>query len=418
MKKVLIISFDYPPIGNVAARRFGDLTNYMNENGWEPYVLTTNSSGTLPVRISESNIIRIGSHPQSSIKLEEASRSVKNPLIRKTQNIYHRLGFNFRIIDKYMFTWMKEVKSKKQDILNEIGEVDLVLSSFGPGSSIWLGRYFSKALDVPWVLDYRDLGSLHTNKRNKLVINFEKVVEKLLISPAVVLTTIGDTLKDVLNKNFNKESFTIFNGWDKSTLEVKEDESANRMDNSLKSGKYIYYAGRFYEYQLTSMFLVLDALKTQEDIELCIRSLGPEEFDLQIKEYAEKIGVTHKVKFLPPTDQYTVSAESNSSLINLVIEDLDQTVEWKKGTLTGKFLGLLPLTPPILTVARSDSEIGDILNHTKKGLLCSNFNEVESFLDSVIDNKEKYSGDFKSIEYYSKETQAKKLCEVLNNVLS
>ena len=62
MKKVLIISYHFPPVNNIASRRFGEMVSFMPNFGWEPFVLTTKSKGTLPVLIPEKKIIRIGNN--------------------------------------------------------------------------------------------------------------------------------------------------------------------------------------------------------------------------------------------------------------------------------------------------------------------------------------------------------------------
>ena len=96
------------------------------------------------------------------------------------------------------------------------------------------------------------------------------------------------------------------------------------------------------------------------------------------------------------------------------MEDLDKHYEWKKGTLTGKLLNLLTKSPPILAIARDDSEIDTVLKETGKGLLCSTEREVQEFLFNLESNV--YVSDEKKIRYYSKEMQAEKLARLLTAV--
>ena len=45
MKKVLIVSSHFPPLNSMAAKRYGYMCKYMEENGFIPYVLTKRERG-------------------------------------------------------------------------------------------------------------------------------------------------------------------------------------------------------------------------------------------------------------------------------------------------------------------------------------------------------------------------------------
>ncbi|MGI6445965.1 MAG: hypothetical protein ACOX2I_09660 [Candidatus Ozemobacteraceae bacterium] len=75
--------------------------------------------------------------------------------------------------------------------------------------------------------------------------------------------------------------------------------------------------------------------------------------------------------------------EQANSFANIVFEDLKHDFDFKKGVLTGKFLRLLIEKPPILAIARDDSEIGEILTQTKKGQLITSSEEVACFIRNV-----------------------------------
>ena len=83
MKKVLVISYHFPPVNSITARQWQGTVSYMPKFGWEPIVLTTNSRGDLQVRTPENHIIRIGENYHSSKGLvsEEGYRGI--PLVLK-----------------------------------------------------------------------------------------------------------------------------------------------------------------------------------------------------------------------------------------------------------------------------------------------------------------------------------------------
>ena len=149
---------------------------------------------------------------------------------------------------------------------------------------------------------------------------------------------------------------------------------------------------------------------------LVLRSLGPKEIEEKIVEMAIRYNVEDRIVILQPCPPNIVEQEQNNAIINLVIEDLDTSETWSRGTLTGKFLELIIRKPPVLAIARYDSEIGEILKNTSKGKLCSNVEEINCFLREIIFKKGKYTGNESEINKYSKKNQARELSGFLDQM--
>lgn len=408
MKKVLIITYSFPPLNNIAARRFGDLSKHLKKNGWEASILTTNSKGPLEITVPSKNIFRIGTHPQKSSEIKGSS-SNGNSFKSMFMNWKREAGFNARLIDRTYINWFNLIRKMDIDLLKE-QKFDVIIASFGPGSSLFAGDYLSQKLKIPWIADFRDLGALyqdHEFKKNFLFRSLDLAIEKKLLSKATAVTTVSKGLKDELSLYYDLPVHVIYNGWEKivgnKTGEIIEEP-------------YIYYAGRFYEHQIKSIYMLIDSLEFTEH-NLKIRTLGPESLNIKIYNYAKNNGVSDKVELLPPVSPEIVDEESELAALNLVVEDLDKSFDWKKGTLTGKFLSLLIKSPPILTIAREDSEIGEILKETGKGQLCTNKNEVVKFLiNSELFKKNTINE--KKIKGYSKEKQAELLSSILDRAIT
>lgn len=406
MKKVLIITYSFPPLNNIASRRYADISKYLESYDWEPYILTTNSTGPIDIPIPQSNIYRVSSHPQkgSQVKEESSGGGIKAEIM----NLKRDIGFNSRIIDRTYYNWYRQIKKMDLNSLKK-QNFDMIIASFGPGAALFIGRFLSKKLGVPWVADFRDLGALYRDnsfKQNAIFSKIDLMIEKRILQSASMIITVSKGLKDVLERQYNKPTDVIFNGWEKQLNE-------NSSLTFERKEPYIYYAGRFYPHQMESIHVLLRAIKGS-DLNFKIRSLGPRYLNEEIIEYAKSIGVLTKVKLLDPAEPAIVDLESTNAKINLVVEDLDKLYEWKKGTLTGKLLNLLIKSPPILAIARDDSEIDTVLKETGKGLLCSTEREVQEFLYNLDSNE--YVPDEKKIKYYSKEKQAEKLARLLNVV--
>lgn len=69
MKKILIVSYYFPPLNLIAAKRYGTMCKYFEEYGFEPYIITTkhdrafiewNVRFDLKLPVSQKQIIQLG----------------------------------------------------------------------------------------------------------------------------------------------------------------------------------------------------------------------------------------------------------------------------------------------------------------------------------------------------------------------
>lgn len=410
MKKVLIINYSFPPLNNIAARRFSEMIPFFKEQGWEPYVLTTESSGDLPLNIPSKNIIRLGDHPQGATLRQQKTKPGVLARARRT------LGLTFRSFDSTYKNWYKKIINDG-DTLERLHSLrlDFIIASYGPCAAYYIGSKLSDELKVPWAVDFRDLGALHKDikiKKPSFIYSLDKWNEKRKTNTASFLTTVSNALADELAFNYNKETYVIYNGW-------SDYKNSNDFNKSLileQEKPYIYYAGRFYQHQMDAIFLLLEALK-DNDYSFVARSLGPDYLEEKILNHAKSIGVLSQVKILPPEKSAIVLKEQKNASINLVVEDLDKKHRFKKGVLTGKLMQLLTYQAPVLAIARDDSEIGLILSNANKGILTSTKEGVTAFLDKVQSNSNAFCLDKDKIQPYSKKSQALYFIELLNNEL-
>jgi hypothetical protein len=239
-------------------------------------------------------------------------------------------------------------------------------------------------------------------ERRALAKAVDRIMEKRLLSSASAITTVSQTLKGILANRYRKPAEVIYNGWDNELSNIIHKGSVN-------GGKYLYYAGRFYPAQMQAVQLLLEALVDFPLLTLVIRSLGPNVLNHQILMHTARLGLNERVLLLPPCDHQTVNTEAEGAWVNLVVEDTCIRTEWTRGTLTGKLFELLIRTPPILAIGRPDSEMGEILQQTNKGALCSTHNDICNFITSVYDNNSAYLADSITIDSFSRDQQSAKL---------
>ncbi|MBN1908709.1 MAG: glycosyltransferase [Pirellulales bacterium] len=450
LRNVLIVTQSFPPHNNIAARRFGYLTPHLESVGWRPWILTMESDGPLPVRLSPEQILRIGRHPESPTSSPSSGTGV-SPVMqsphgqdaRATQNeVCHKITgrpvrrglstggeglrrvlalgrLRFRAIDYTCLTWRREVLRQENTLLAKLPSIDLVLGTFGPAAALWLARHFARVLRVPWVADFRDLAALRPDERGQLAQWLDRRIERTLLRSASGLTTVSPTLRRILRRTYRRPTRAIYNGWD-TTLPSPSGRGAGGecTPPSECSSPYLHYAGRFYPERLEGAIQILDMLSKCSDLSWTIRSLGPTNLEDQILTEARRRNVADRVQLLPPAPPEMIQAEAAGALANVVLDDVRPGPEWAKGTLTGKFLELVALRPPVLAITRADSDMGPILRRTAKGRVCSTTKEIVRFIDAIRNGAETFEGTPEQIERFSKQRQAAVLAKFFDTLVA
>lgn len=408
MKNVLIITYCFPPLNVIASRRYGELAPFMEANGWRPWVLTTNSVGDLPVQIPVEQCLRVGDHPQQSLRIEDMNQTAHRMpgFLEATRTLASRANIRFQSLDRTVLKWYSQIKNEAKRIASSIPKPDAIIGSFGPAASLWAAKLFSSRFNAPWIADYRDLGALDRRDRPELCHKLDLFLEKRLLSTATALITVSEHLSDIISTEYKKPSKCIYNGW-------TEQVPPAPLGRAIPDEGYLYYAGRFCLQRIDSVLMLMNCVKEMNEITLKIRSLGPRDLEERVIDHAVSIGIRDRVELLAAAGQKTVNEEAELASANVVFEDLDTNNPYSAGTLTGKFLQLLTYSPPVLAVARKDSEIGAILKDADKGEICSDKGQITEFLNSIIRKETKWVGNL-NIEKYSKRHQAKRLCSFLD----
>ena len=110
MKKVLIVSYYFPPLNSIAAKRYGTMCKYFKENGYDAYVLTTNirenvyfgAKKDLNIPIDEKKIFRI-SQNSSHYGLKIKAMNLMDSLLKRNR-------IDSRGISIGDFSWYENVK--------------------------------------------------------------------------------------------------------------------------------------------------------------------------------------------------------------------------------------------------------------------------------------------------------------------
>lgn len=245
MKKVLVASYTFPPVGGAGVQRVSKFVKYLRQFGWEPEVLTT-LNPSVPL-IDEGLLSDIPDdvvihrtktlEPSYSFKAKLSSASRQKPsALSRLKGALKSLVRVFLTPDPQILWWphtsvalYKLLKTKKYEV---------VFSSGPPFSSLVLAVFWGARFGVPVVVDFRDEWSFSRNNwenapKYDFLKWFDRKLERYVLRRAGAVTVASPAYKASfllaypwLEKN---KIHVITNGYDpadfllKTPLDRKED---------------------------------------------------------------------------------------------------------------------------------------------------------------------------------------------------
>lgn len=377
--------------------------------GWQPVVLTTNSQGDLPLLLPENNIIRIGENCDSKKVLVSEEREKGIPLYLKPFYWFLRKqNIEIKSIDRFLFSWGREVL-KKEKLIREINP-DAIIATYLPAVDIWLGYLLARKLKKPWLAEFRDASSLYNVSGSVITRFLDRQIDKFLVRSAAAVITIGPYLAQALGGLYGRPVEIVYHGFSEKTENSYEQKGKKNI---------IYYAGRFHTHRLAAVRLLIDWLASDREsgFYFVARSLGPKEANEEITAYAKKKGVADRVALLSPASPEIIEKEEGEAAVLILFEDLNKELGViSRGTMTGKFFEYLPKRAPVVAINREDSDLGRILEQTKRGYLVSGLGQLDIAIKNIIKGNG-LNPDWQKIKEFSREEQTKKLCQLLDRIV-
>ncbi len=397
-KKLVIVSYYFPPFNNIASRRWAEMLPQLYHH-FDIYVFTTNAEGELEIPAKLANIIRFENIFLKGDNTKKSKRSVSKQFlynIRKGLRTLDSTFLNFYLKNRISFS------SNIQKI-----NPDYIITSVGPFSSALFGLRSKRLISkIKWIVDIRDSISLYPHfKRGFIKRKLDRFIDYSIIAKSDSVITVSDSLAEIFSDFYLTKVHVIYNGYsepinDKS-FNIKQDDSR----------KVIFYGGKIYEHQLKSFEILCDAISKSIVKYKIMMRLVNHEYKNNILSISKNFKVD--IEVLPQVSDQLFKEEANNADILLILESVEYNNKIGKGTLTGKLFNYLPLDGPILSVCRLDSDINIILKRTKRGVVYDNVDNIKKFLDLV--KRESFIGN-NSVTNYSRTAQANQLIRLLNEL--
>ena len=385
MKRVLIITYYWPPTGGSGVQRWVKFARYLPQEGWQPVIYTPENPEQLAVdttleaevpaeaeiiktRITEpyelyKKFLRKSGHSKEAVEVNPVNAQNKSFLQKVAMWIRGNL---FRPDPRCM--WIGPSVRFLKKYLKE-HPVDLIVSTGPPQSMHLIGRRLARETGLPWVADFRDPWTKifyfkHLSMMKSTVKWHERMERKVLDEADTVVA-----VSPLVQKEFQEMTQTpvelITNGFDENDfIAAGHPEAAGGADADF----VITHTGLFAADGNPTVLWEVLAEKCLNDKpfkeKLKIKLIG--RTDIQITEALEKAGLTENC--IDMGYQPHAAAVEEQRKASLLILPLRKEPEYK-AVLPGKLFEYLASWRPVLGIGQPDGAMSMVLNTTKTGVV-------------------------------------------------
>ncbi|WP_405415569.1 glycosyltransferase family 4 protein [Maribacter sp. Asnod1-A12] len=423
MRKVLVITYYWPPAGGPGVQRWLKFVKYLRDFDIEP-VLYIPENPHYPL-LDESfshdipNDLKIYKHSIrepyriASVFSSKKTKRISSGIIQtKNQSFLEKILLwvrgNLFIPDARKF-WVKPSVGFLKDVLVKEG-IETIITTGPPHSVHLIGYYLKKSQPLNWLADFRDpWTTIGYHKKLKLSSSAEKKHKKLesdVLNSADKIIVTSNTTKLEFQQITNQPIKVITNGYDGEIASSYKLDSKFTIAHigSLLSGRnpmnlwkvlsILVKENEYFKKALQLRFIGV----VSEEILASISEAG-------LQEYIEIVGyVTH----------HEALAYQKSSQVLLLVEiDSVDTI----GIIPGKLFEYMAAKRPILGIGPKNWEVAGIVKETKTGQMFDYSDDIE--LKNVLLSwfQQFQKGELQitsgSIKKYSRRELTRKLVEYI-----
>jgi glycosyltransferase involved in cell wall biosynthesis len=361
VKRLLLISYYFPPLGGSGVYRALRLAKYLPRHGWAVTVLCARER----VRALKDPSL-LGEVPAGVRVARARSVEPRTPLIA-----LRRMGLPglVRRIEPWLLVpddhrgWVPFATARGRRVLRELRH-DAVVSTAGPYSAHLVGLALRRRTGTPWVADFRDEWTTNPYLRDRYPTRWHRSwnrrLERRVLRAADRVTCVSapwlESIRSVA-PGLDDATFAVLpNGYD--------GEHFTGEDPPLPERFRVLYAGTFYGHRSPEPFLegarraVESGRVPREDLEIVFLGHG----SAGCAEAPGLQGVLRAVEHRP----YFESLEwmRDAALLLLVVPP-----EGGIGNHTGKLFPYLAARRPILALAPADNVAADLVRGTRSGVV-------------------------------------------------
>jgi hypothetical protein len=403
VRKVLILSYYFPPNAGAHVQRVAKFAKYLPEFGYEPVVLTTgNITGRRDDELlKDIKDINIYYSPDYGKMIPGGIKKIFSRFFQPDKQI----------------SWKITAVSKALKIIRE-KKIDLILTSSPPHSMSCIASVISEISGLPLVIDMRDEWVTFPlfGKKKYPDLNRKKYYKSISLCKSV--TTVNRTLErriseDLRNNNIEKPVYTVYNGFDYDDIPSGT--------GAVQSEKIrICYNGRFKKISSPEFFfsfiesMITQGLLAKNDLRIiCSDDMSNKKW---VKKHPKTEEITEFTGYLSLKDSYKIIKDCDIGLILL-------TDYGESSAFPLKMFDYMAQDKPIIAFVDKEDELTNVLRQYKASEIF--------FTNEKIDNNSmrRMSDFFKKVKNgsvipdvelknkFNRRIQTKSLAEILDKSL-
>jgi glycosyltransferase involved in cell wall biosynthesis len=428
MKKVLILTYYWPPSGGPGVQRWLKFVKYLPDSGYEPIVITVDpAKATYPVT-DQSLLKEVPDNLQVIYTTTREPYSLYKKLFGRKQVPYS--GFTNESSDGWLSKISRFLRGnlfvpdarkgwnyfavKKAGELIKKYNIQFLITTSPPHSTQLAGLKMKQLFpELTWIADLRDPWTdifyynkmLHLHHIKKKDLRYEKTV----LQNADIIITVSEFLRKIFLKKTGVEHHekihVVTNGFDHDDFTRPK---ASREDKIFK----LTYVGTISdEYDLSGFIKAIEKVKAEIKEELkivftgniCRRWKKPliEKFS-DIIQFKGHIG-----------HQEAITEMQRADMLLLVVPDITQN----EGIITGKIFEYLAASRPVLGIGPKSGDAAIVLNKTRTGQMFS-YHDHEAMYRFIMQfalKQKEWLPDQDQINKFSRKVQTEKLVQLMES---
>ncbi|MGV8092787.1 MAG: glycosyltransferase family 4 protein [Mangrovibacterium sp.] len=426
MKKILIITYYWPPSGGAGVQRWLKFTKYLPQLGIEPVVLTVDPKLASYAQRDESldlevppgikvfrtptfelyNLYKFISG-KKEIPYGGFANAGKASFLQK---LSRALRGNLFLPDPRR-GWNRYALQKATELINRY-HIKTVITTSPPHSTQLIGLKLKKKLGVRWIADLRDpwtdiyyYRELH---HMAWAAKTDRRMELKVLHGADHLITVSQDLKRIFSQKLpagmSSKISVIPNGYDETDFLQKVKTTSEKF--------IITYTGTISEaYDMTGFLEALELLGKESRKKLLLRFVG--KIPAPVMERIRQKLPDLELEQVGYVDHHrSVNYLLQSSLQLLIIPRVDNN----KGIVTGKFFEYMASHKPVLAIGPHGGDLEAMIRETGCGKLFE-YDEQELMLAYLNDHLagRVVSGVTEKIQAYSRRSLTQQLVKILSH---
>lgn len=426
MKKVLIITYYWPPQGGVGVQRWLKLSKYLLRHKCEPIIYTQSNGlssledssllSSIPkgLKVLRNKIFE----PQKIISFFTKNKPSSDILIKNQTNILLRILIWLRaniFVPDSRCLWISSSVSFLNNYLKK-NHIDVIISSGPPHSMHLIALALKRKHNIKWIADFRDpwtsieyfdkLPLLKSRKKK------HKDLEYKVLSHSDLVLSVSSSWANDFKRMGAKKTAVLTNGFD---LEDYNSPRYPKINNSFVIGHFgLYNKLRDHIFIWETLQKICNIIPNfKSDLKLVFSGEVFKGFFEQIQQF----DLNSNLEYF----NYLSHSKAIDKMINcdllLVTQGNTKAV---LGRLPAKVFEYIGARRPILAIGKKNSDLEKVMSKISYGWFVD-FDNHQLLYDTILhiydlrNSNDLYSDN---IAHFSREEQSKKLIKIIDDVCS